>query len=58
LPPAPAQPASSPAASPVQKDAKTTADSRWSEGPDAETAAAGEDDDDDCNDFLKSLGTK
>ena len=57
--PAPSQPTAAPAATPapVAKDAKTTADSRWSEGPDAETAAAGEDDDD-FNDFLKSLGSK
>lgn len=46
-----------PAAAPVAKDAKTTADSRWADGPDAETAPAGEDDDD-FNDFLKSLGDK
>jgi predicted component of type VI protein secretion system len=52
--PAPA-PAGSPA--PVAKDAKTTADSRWNEGSEEVEAAAGEDDDD-FNDFLKSLGSK
>jgi predicted component of type VI protein secretion system len=52
--PAPA-PAGSPA--PVAKDAKTTADSRWNEGAEEVQAAAGEDDDD-FNDFLKSLGSK
>jgi predicted component of type VI protein secretion system len=56
---APSPPAAAPAATqaPTAKDAKTTVDSRWSEGPDGETAAAGEDDDD-FNDFLKSLGGK
>ena len=56
---APSPPAAAPAATqaPAVKDAKTTVDSRWSDGPDAETAAAGEDDDD-FNDFLKSLGGK
>jgi pSer/pThr/pTyr-binding forkhead associated (FHA) protein len=54
--PAPASaPAGSPA--PVAKDAKTTADSRWNEGPEEVEAAAAEDDDD-FNDFLKSLGSK
>jgi predicted component of type VI protein secretion system len=52
--PAPA-PAGSPA--PVAKDAKTTADSRWADGPEEIEAAAAEDDDD-FNDFLKSLGSK
>jgi pSer/pThr/pTyr-binding forkhead associated (FHA) protein len=52
--PAPAPPAAAPA--PPAKDAKTTADSRWNDGPDADTAAAEEDDD--FDDFLKSLGEK
>jgi hypothetical protein len=52
-----AAPAPKPAApAPPVKDAKTTADSRWNDGPDADTAAA--EDEDDFNDFLKSLGDK
>lgn len=52
--PAPSPPAAAPA--PPAKDAKTAADSRWNDGPDADTAAAEEDDD--FDDFLKSLGEK
>jgi hypothetical protein len=54
--PVPAAPATSAPAAPA-KDAKTVSDSKWKEDDEAPVESATEDDDD-FNDFLKSLGSK